>query len=124
MNDLKINIFTRAKVFLENMNEFAPFGAKLIVNNIKDVVFHNQENENLDTETIIKNFQESLAKDLKGNTEIKAVGFAYDVSAFFNNSDGISEKRDALCLKISTDGENWTEEYFPYLIINGECIWR
>jgi hypothetical protein len=123
MNELKGNIFSRAKIFLESMNEFAPFGAKLIDGEIKDVVFYNDKNEILNTENAVKIIQENLIEELK-DKKIQVGAFAYDVSANFKNADGISEKRDALCLKISTDAENWSEEYFPYMIIDGECVWR
>ncbi|RZJ36586.1 MAG: hypothetical protein EOO51_00260 [Flavobacterium sp.] len=39
MNILKKDIFSRAKVFIEDMGSFAPFGAKIVNDKIKDVVF-------------------------------------------------------------------------------------
>ena len=119
-----MNIFSRGKIFIENLGEFSPFGAKLMHDSIKDVIFYNDEMETLDTKTAIKILQENLAKDLKENKGVEAVAYAYDVVALFNNADGVTEKRDALCLRISTDGKIWSEEYFPYMIINGECFWR
>lgn len=121
--EIKKNIFSRANIFIKNMKEFAPFGAKLTNGEIKDMVFYNDKSETLNTGKALKIIQENLIKEFN-NDEIQVGAFAYDVSANFKNADGVSEKRDALCLKISTDGKNWNEEYFPYMIIDGECVWR
>ncbi|MNL79575.1 hypothetical protein D3C87_2062170 [compost metagenome] len=67
--------------------------------------------------------QEQLSKKIKEQL-IDGGAIAFDVTANFKNADGISEKRDALCLKISSDGQNWSEDYFPYMIIDGQCIWK
>ncbi|WP_281323489.1 hypothetical protein [Flavobacterium aestivum] len=122
LNELKVNIFYRAKLFIENIKEFAPFGAKVIEGNIKDVVY-SDDTEIIDSAKGIKILQDNFSDEIKNKT-IQAGAIAFDVTANFKNSDGISEKRDALCLKISSDGENWSEEYFPYMIIDGECVWK
>lgn len=120
--ELKLNIFSRAKIFIEELKEFAPFGAKFVDNIVIDVVYDTEE-EIVDGQKAIDNIINSFLQDvLSGKAEAAAV--AFDVQANFKNADGISEKRDALCLKISTDGENWSEEYFPYMVIDGECVWR
>lgn len=122
LKELKVNIFHRAKIFIENLQEFAPFGAKLIGDNIKDVVYFDDA-EIIDSTKGIKTLQDNFSEEIKNKT-IEAGAIAFDVTANFKNGDGISEKRDALCLKISSDGENWIEEYFPYMIIDGECVWK
>lgn len=121
--EIKKNIFARAKIFIENIGEFAPFGVKLIDGELKDVVFYNDENEILDTEKAINIIKENLVVELN-NRKIQTGAFAYDIIASFKNADGVSEKRDALCLSISIDGKKWSEEYFPYMLIDGECVWR
>lgn len=122
LNELKANIFYRAKIFIEDLQEFAPFGAKLIQGDIKDVVYFDDA-EIIDSKKGIKTLQDNFSEEIKDKT-IEAGAIAFDVTANFKNGDGISEKRDALCLKISSDGENWSEEYFPYMIIDGECVWK
>lgn len=122
LNELKVNIFYRAKLFIENIKEFAPFGAKVIGGNIKDVVY-SDDTEIIDSAKGIKILQDNFSDEIKNKT-IEAGAIAFDVTANFKNGEGISEKRDALCLKISSDGENWSEEYFPYMIIDGECVWK
>lgn len=123
LNKLKVNIFYRAKLFIENIKEFAPFGAKLIdEDEIKDVVY-SDDAEIIDSEKGIKILQDKFSEEIKNKT-IEAGAIAFDITANFKNRDGISEKRDALCLKISSDGKNWSEEYFPYMIIDGECVWK
>ncbi|MFH6948214.1 hypothetical protein ACHRV6_06990 [Flavobacterium sp. FlaQc-51] len=122
LKELKQNIFYRAKIFIENLQEFAPFGAKLIEGDIKDVVY-SDDAEIVDSTKGIKILQDNFSEEIK-NKIIEAGAIAFDVTANFKNGDGISEKRDALCLKISSDGENWSDEYFPYMIIDGECVWK
>jgi len=122
LNELKVNIFYRAKLFIENIGEFAPFGAKVIEGTIKDVAY-SDDTEIIDSAKGIKILQDNFSEEIKDET-IEAGAIAFDVTANFKNGDGISEKRDALCLKISSDGENWSEEYFPYMIIDGECVWK
>ncbi|WP_166919760.1 hypothetical protein [Flavobacterium poyangense] len=122
LKELKLNIFYRAKIFIENLQEFAPFGAKLIEGNIKDVVY-SDDAEIIDCIKGIKILQDNFSEEIKNKT-INAGAIAFDVTANFKNGDGISEKRDALCLKISTNGEIWSEDYFPYMIIDGECVWK
>ncbi len=123
IDKLKMNIFARAKIFIENLKEFAPFGTKLIDGQIKEIVFYHDETETFNTVEILKIIEKNLLEELN-NKKIQAAAIAYDVSANFKNSDGISEKRDALCMKISTNGITWTDEYFPYMLIDGECVWR
>lgn len=122
LKELKVNIFYRAKIFIENLQEFEPFGAKLIEDTIKDVVY-SDDAEIIDSARGIKILQDNFSEEIK-NKIIEAGAIAFDVTANFKNGDGISEKRDALCLKISSDGENWSEDYFPYMIIDGECVWK
>lgn len=125
IQDLKIDIFSRAKVFIEGIGEFAPFGSKSIKGNVKPVVYSGEadENDSIDSTKGIKILKEQFSKEIKEN-KIDAAAIAYDVAVNIKNSDGISEKRDALCLEITTDGNNWTDEYFPYMIIDGNCVWR
>ena len=33
------------------------------------------------------------------------------------------QKRNALCLEISIDGEHWEEDYYLYKVIDQECVW-
>lgn len=122
LKELKVNIFYRAKLFIEKINVFAPFGAKLIEGKIKDVVYYDDA-EIIDSTKAVNILQNNFHEEIKNKT-IEAAAIAFDVSANFKNADGIFEKRDALCLKISTDGEIWSEDYFPYMIIDGECVWK
>ncbi len=119
---LKVNIFQRAERFIEESGAFAPFGAKIVDKEVKDVVVYD-DSDDIDTQRLIDMMQQSFTAEIKNNTAL-AGAVAYDVTATVNNSDGLPEKRDALCLAYSTDGDNWTEEYFPYLLINDQCVWR
>jgi hypothetical protein len=123
LNDLKANIFSRAKIFIQEMNEFAPFGAKLIDEEIKDVVYYNGEENVVDSQKGIKILKDIFSKEIKKNI-IQAGAIAFDVVINLKNADGKMEKRDAMCIETSTDGENWNDEYFPYMIIDKECIWK
>lgn len=118
---LKINTFERAAVFIEQNGSFAPFGAKLHDEGIQDVVVYN-EFEEIDTTELIERLRKDFISELQNQT-ITAGAIAYDVIATVNNSDGMPEKRDALCLLLN-DGSTWKQEYFPYMLINDQCVWR
>lgn len=122
LKKLKIDIFSQAKKYIEDIGEFAPFGST-VFNDIITTIGYYSDEEIVDSKNAIEVLQEQFSKKVKKKL-IDAGAIAFDVTANFTNGDGISEKRDALCLKISTDGENWSEEYFPYMIIEGECVWR
>jgi len=72
---------------------------------------------------LIDLLKNSFSKDLKAH-KIHAAGIAYDVIIEIKNSEGIFEKSDALCLIISTNGKEWTSDYFPYTLIESKCIWK
>jgi hypothetical protein len=122
LDNLKIDIFNQAKIYIENIGEFAPFGSTILNDVITPIGYYSDE-EIINSKNAIGILQEQLSKKIRKNL-IEAGAIALDVTANFKNGDGISEKRDALCLKISSDGENWSEEYFPYMIINGSCVWK
>lgn len=125
LKDLKTDIFSRAKVFIEGSGKFAPFGSKSINGNVNPVVYSAEadENDSIDSSKGIKILKEQFSNEIK-QSKIDAAAIAYDVAVNIKNSDGVSEKRDALCLEITTDGNNWTDEYFPYMLIDGNCVWR
>lgn len=118
---LKTNIFDRAAIFIEQNGSFAPFGAKMLDEGIQDVVIYDDAEE-IDTNSLIDTLRKNFTAELQGNT-ISAGAIAYDVIATVNNSDGMPEKRDALCLLLN-DGHTWKEEYFPYMLIDKQCVWR
>lgn len=122
LQDLKINIFNQAKIYLEDIGEFAPFGSTILNSMVTPIGYYSDE-EIIDSNNAVAILQEQFSKKIKENL-IDAGAIAFDVTANFKNGDGVSEKRDALCLKISDDGENWSEDYFPYMIIDGECVWK
>jgi hypothetical protein len=122
LHNLKTNIFDQAKIFIENIGEFAPFGSTILNDVITPIGYYSDE-EIMNSKNAVGILQKQFSEKIRKNL-IEAGAIAFDVTADFKNGDGISEKRDALCLKISKDGENWSEDYFPYLIIEGECIWK
>jgi len=120
--DLKSDIFHRAKLFIEDMGGFVPFGSELVDSKIKQIIIYDDSKEVFQGIEFINRLENNFSEKLRSEI-IQAAAVAYDVSANFNNADGVSEKRDALCLKISTDGEKWSEDYYPYMIIDGKCVW-
>lgn len=118
---LKENIFYRSKLFLEANGVLTPFGAKVINAEIKDVIIY--DDSELITTELIHRLKDNFAFDIK-NKKCSMAVVAYDVTVTTNNSDGLPERRDAICILISENGINWIEEYFPYLIIDGQCIFR
>ncbi|MGH2667493.1 hypothetical protein [Flavobacterium sp.] len=114
---LKKDIFYRAKLFIDDMGEFAPFGSELIDEEIKPVMIYDDSNEIIEGVKLINVLKDEFSNKLHNNS-IQAGAIAYDV---FINVKTI--KRNALCLIISVDGDNWTEDYYPYKVINNECVW-
>ena len=62
---LKLNIFSRAKIFIEEIGEFAPFGSELIGNNANSVVYYG---EPIKMTLLI---QQKRSKSLKNNSRKK-----------------------------------------------------
>ena len=114
---LKEDIFYRAKLFIDDMGEFAPFGSELINEEVKPVVIYDDSKEIFKGEELINPLMNDFSEKLKKD-KIQAGAIAYDVIIKVNG-----ESRNALCLIISEDGEFWSEDYYPYRIIDNECIW-
>ncbi|MEO4005944.1 hypothetical protein [Flavobacterium sp. CAU 1735] len=113
--DLKIDIFQRAKLFIDDMGLFAPFGSKLKNGEIKAVVIMDEKEDILKIlEMLKRNFSEEIP-----NKGVQAGAIAYDITVSLE--DG--RKTDALCLLLSVDGVNWSEDHHPYHIVNEECVW-
>jgi len=120
---LKENIFYRAKIFIEDMGSFVPFGAKLHGYTVKDVMAYIDFEDSIEGVELINMMKISISSEIEKGL-IKAGAVAYDVVVNLENAHGVDEKRDALCLIITEDGENWSQEIFPYLLINSQCVWE
>jgi hypothetical protein len=120
--DLKRDIFYRAKIFIDNMGEFTPFGSELIGTEIRPVVIYDDTEKIIKGQKLIDVLKSNFSKKLLNHT-IQASAIAYDVFINSSTTDGEIVKKNALCLAISTDGDNWSEDYYPYVVINNECIW-
>ncbi|MGJ1327439.1 hypothetical protein [Sphingobacterium multivorum] len=125
LHSLKKDIFPRAKIFIEQIGEFAPFGSILIGGHVKPIAFFDEADKEdlIDSVKAVKVLKKQISKEIK-NAIVDAAAIAYDVAVNIKNSDGVSEKRDALCLEFTSNGEDWIDEYFPYMIIDGQCVWR
>jgi hypothetical protein len=120
--DLKKDIFYRAKIFIDSMGEFTPFGSELIGTEVRPVVIYDDSQEIIEGEKLINVLKDKFSSALKSNI-IEAGAIAYDVFINTTNSNQEKVKRSALCLIMSNDGENWSEDYYPYQIVNNECVW-
>jgi hypothetical protein len=120
--DLKKDIFYRAKIFIDDIGEFVPFGSELIGGEIKAVMICDDSKEIIEGIKFINHLKDNFSNKLINNS-IQAAAVAYDVFIHTPNTNGETVKRNALCLKISTDGKNWSEDYYPYQVANNECIW-
>ena len=121
--ELKQNIFYRAKYFLDIIGDsIALFVATHDGETIKDIMAYEDFEESIDSIILINMLRGSISKELKSGL-VKAGAIAYDVRIGVNDAEGVEEKRDAICLIISVDGENWEDSYYPYRIINNECVW-
>jgi hypothetical protein len=122
LQNLKINIFSQAKLYIEDMGQFAPFGATILDDAITPIGYYSNE-EIIDSKNAVEIIKEQLSEKIKDNL-INAGAIAYDVIIDIDVLNGESEKSDAMCLIISQDGFTWEETYYPYIISKGECIWK
>ncbi|KRD59679.1 hypothetical protein ASE40_11270 [Flavobacterium sp. Root935] len=122
VEELKMDIFKQANLYLKELGQFAPFGSTILKAVVTPIGYYSDE-DIIDSHKAVETLKKQLSEQLRNNL-IDGGAIAFDVKANFKNSDGISENRDALCLKISRDGENWSEDYFPYLVIDGQCVWK
>lgn len=120
---LKENIFYRAKIFIEDARSFAPFGAKLYNNAIKDIMAYEEFDDSIKGDKLINIMKFDILSELNEGL-IQAGAIAYDVIIELANADGILQRRDALCLIVTTDGQHWDQDYYPYMIINNQCFWK
>lgn len=107
------------------IGEFGPYGAIAEDEAIRMVGYYQEVEEDgiPDSKVAIS----VLKRDFLGRFEtgeIGAAAIAYDVALTTTDSDGSYSKRDALCICVSTNGDKWSEEYFPYLVLDGQCIWK
>lgn len=121
---LKKRAFLQAEISLLEYEGFAPFGI-IYKNDLVTPVSYNDdvESEIVDSEKTIEIIKNIFTEDLRSGI-ISAGCVAYDVAANFPNADGDLMKRDAMCIETSENGINWIEEYFPYMIINGQVVWK
>lgn len=120
--ELKQNIFYRAKYFLDMIDgSIAPFAATHDGELIQDIMAYEDFEESIEGIVLIDMLRGSISKKLKSGI-VKAGAIAYDVRIGVNNAEGAEEKRDAICLIISEDGESWDDTYYIYRIINNECV--
>lgn len=120
---VKKSIFQQAETFLREFNLFGPFGTIYKSDCVTPVGYYNYETEIVDSHKTVEIIKNIFSADLRsGVTEAGAV--AYDVAANFINSDGELTTRDAMCIETSINGINWIVEYFPYMIIEGQVVWK
>jgi len=122
VSSLKSDVFYQAGIFLGENGLLAPFGSVIKKGIIKPVGYYNDENEIVDTVKAVDVMREIFSKDIKFN-KAEAAAIAYDVAMMIPDGNGNSVKRDAMCLLLSTDGEEWKQEYFPYTLIDDRCVW-
>lgn len=121
-HEIKLNIFKRATLYIEKFGSFAPF-ASSILNDVVTPVGYYTDEDSVDVMNAAEMIQEQLSDKIKaGNADGAAL--ALDVKIEVENDEGILEKRDAMCLRISVDENTWNEGYFLYKIVNGECVWK
>lgn len=120
---VKKSIFQQAEAFLLELGTFGPFGTVYKNDLVTPVGYYNDESAIVDSEKAIGIIKNIFSDDLRnGSTTAGCV--AYDVTANFPNADGELTKRDAMCIETSVNGINWVEEYFPYMILEGQVVWK
>lgn len=112
------SIMERAKVFLEDAGEFYPFGTILDKDEKLIPVGFYDEREFLPSLEIIDVLQKELIKTIHTEQSI-AIAIGIDVWVTKNEV-----KKNALMIKISNNGIDWTEQYFAYHFQNNSVIWE
>jgi hypothetical protein len=107
----------RATAFLNDAQEFYPFGSIIDKDGEIIPVGFYDEREFLPSKEIIEILEKELLKSIQIE-ESKAVAIGVDV--FINNN---GEKKNALLIKISENGIDWIEKYFIYSIKKNRVIW-
>jgi hypothetical protein len=119
---LKLDVFKQATVYIEKFGSFAPF-ASSILNDIVTPIGYYTDEDSVDVMNAVKVMQGQLSDKIKSGVADGAA-LAFDVRIEVKNAEGILEKRDAMCLRISVNENTWNEGYFPYKIVNGVCVWK
>ena len=120
--ELKKNIFFKAERYILEAGEFEPYGA-YVENDTVKIVSYSNEDKSTDAREALRVLKRGFLRRFELGL-ITAAAIGYDVALTTTDSDGSYTKRDALCLCVSTDGDIWSEEYFPYLVLGGQCIWK
>ncbi|THD32378.1 MAG: hypothetical protein DI588_07090 [Flavobacterium johnsoniae] len=115
-DDLLNIMRVQAKVFLDEMGEFFPYGSVLTNKQTIDTLgLYNDEKELTVTEgiDILSNY---IIKSIQcGDILIGAIG----IDVVISNS-----KESGLMIKATEDGIKWHERTYAYQMINGECVWK
>ncbi|TYA74817.1 hypothetical protein [Seonamhaeicola marinus] len=113
-----INILEQAKTYLEEIGEFAPFGA-IINSEGQEVPLGYYSDENIvDSLIAIEKLKEHIKdKIIDNNSKIGAIG----VNVSINVND---EPSDALLVVITENGKEWSEDYYAYGLESNNLTWR
>ncbi|MGJ1501382.1 hypothetical protein [Sphingobacterium multivorum] len=120
--ELKLNIFKQATLYIEKFGSFAPFASSILNDAVTPVGYYTDE-DSVDVMNAAEMIQEQLSDKIKAG-DADGAALAFDVRIEVENDEGVLEKRDAMCLRISVDEITWNEGYFLYKIVNGECVWK
>lgn len=120
--ELKILMFKQATAFLEDAEEFFPYGAYVTVRGDLVPVGAYDGNEYSPSQEIIDILQKELSeKILKKEGVIAGIGI--DVFINSENKSGEPIKKNALMIKTSTNGIDWKEDFYTYQIDNKKVTW-
>ena len=120
--ELKTLMFKQATSFLEDAGEFFPYGTIIKKDGAIVPIGVYDDKEYLPSEEVIEILEKELSVNIK-NKEVILAGIGVDVLVSDNDKNGETIKKNALMIKISTDGVNWTEDYYAYTL-QRSVVWE
>ncbi|CAM1348695.1 hypothetical protein [Tenacibaculum ascidiaceicola] len=120
--NLKALMFKQATAFLEDAEEFFPYGTIVKTNGETVPVGVYDGNEYIESNEIIDILEKNLSSRIL-DKEATLAGIGIDVIINHENEKGEEERRNALMIKTSTDGINWKEDYYLYRV-ERKVVWE
>lgn len=114
-----INIFEQAETYLKEIGEFAPFGATInLEEQITPLGYYSNE-AIVDSSIAIEELQEGIEdKFIKEIIKLGAIGVNVSIQVK-------GEPSEALLVKITEDGINWSEDYYLYKLEEfNNVVWK
>lgn len=114
---LIVNIFEQVETYLKEIGEFAPFGSVIDSKEKVTPLGYYSDEDIIDSSIAIENLQENIKSKIeRKQCCLGAIGVNVSVSIEGKLSD-------ALLLRVTNDGVNWSEDYYTYKLDANNLNW-